>query len=176
MFLMQRRTLVATGATLASALTARKPQAATGRLAPAGTALPAFGFRTGDGVDQTLADYAGKGVVLNLWATWCVPCVAEMPSLDALAAAVQDAGVVVLALSSDRGGAAAVRRFYTERSVRHLAIMLDPMGAGARALGARGIPTTVLIDSAGLERGRVEGAADWATPASIAMVKALAKT
>ena len=126
-----------------------------------------------DGTAQTIADYAGKGVVMNLWATWCVPCVAEMPALDSLAAAVAKSGVVVLPLSSDRGGVAAVERFYAERGVRNLPVLLDPQGAAARALGARGIPTTVLIDAHGQERGRLEGGADWASDQSIAMVKAL---
>lgn len=189
MFLLQRRALIAAAATLASAPLARKPHAAAGsgpapmtapelgRLKPsAGTPLPEFTFTLPDGTVQSIADYAGKGIVLNLWATWCVPCVAEMPALDALAAAVAAANVVVLPLSSDRGGAAAVARFYKERSIRHLPIVLDPQGAASRALGARGIPTTVLIDSAARERGRMEGGADWASKESIAMVKALVQT
>jgi thiol-disulfide isomerase/thioredoxin len=167
MTLLKRRTLVAAGATLASAFLARKPMAAD-------TALPDFQFRLPDGTVKTIADYAGKGVVLNLWATWCAPCVAEMPSLDALAAAVAGSNVVVLPLSSDRGGAAAVERWYAAHDIKNLPVLLDPTGAAARALGARGIPTTLLIDGKGRERGRLEGGADWADPKSVAMVKALA--
>jgi thiol-disulfide isomerase/thioredoxin len=166
MTLLYRRTMVAAGATLASALATRKLRAAD-------TALPDFQFRLPDGTVKTIADYAGKGVVLNLWATWCAPCVAEMPSLDALAAAVAP-GAVVLPLSSDRGGAAAVERWYSAHDIKNLPILLDQTGAAARALGARGIPTTLLIDGKGRERGRLEGGADWADPKSIAMVKALA--
>ena len=182
MILLQRRTLVAVGATLASALIARKPLAAADpELAPQlgqvqavpGTALPDMQWRLPDGTVRTIADYAGKGVVLNLWATWCVPCVAEMPALDAMASAVQPS-VVVLPLSSDRGGAAAVERFYREHGVKNLPVLLDPTGAAARALGARGIPTTLLIDSTGRERGRLEGGADWDSDKTIAMVKQLA--
>ncbi len=182
MILLRRRHLLAAGATLASAPLARKPWAATppdpgpvlGRLREsAGTPLPDITWTLKDGTAQTIADYAGKGVVLNLWATWCVPCVAEMPALDSLAAAVARAGVVVLPLSSDRGGVAAVERFYGQRGVKNLPVVLDPQGAAARALGARGIPTTVLIDAHGKERGRLEGGADWASEQSIAMVKAL---
>jgi thiol-disulfide isomerase/thioredoxin len=184
MILLQRRLLLAAGATLASAPFGRKPQAAAGagplpdasKVKPTpGAPLPEFSFRQADGAERTLADYAGHGVVLNLWATWCVPCVAEMPSLDALAEAVAGAGVMVLPLSSDRGGAAAVERFYAERGVKHLPVLLDPRGAAARALGAVGIPTTLLIDAGGRERGRLEGGADWASAGSIAMVKALAR-
>ena len=186
MIILNRRTLVAAGvaagATLASALVARKPLAAPGggglpdlgrMQSVPGAALPDFTIKLPDGTTRTIADYAGKGVVLNLWATWCVPCVAEMPALDALAAAVASAGVVVLPISSDRGGAAAVERFYRERGVKHLPVVLDPAGAAARALGAKGIPTTLLIDSKGRERGRMEGAADWASAESVALAKSL---
>ena len=169
MISMKRRTLVAAAATLASAATLRNSWADD---AP-GKPLPDLRFRLADGTERTLADYAGRGVVLNFWATWCVPCVAEMPSLDALAEKVGDR-VVVLAASSDRGGAAAVQRFYTAQKVVHLPILLDPQGAGARAIGARGIPTTLLIDTKGRERARLEGPADWATEASVAMARALA--
>ena len=134
---------------------------------------PDFRFTTADGTVRTLADYAGQGVVLNLWATWCVPCVAEMPALDALARLVAGDRVAVLALSSDRGGAAPVERFYREKGIRTLPILLDPRGDAARALSARGIPTTLLIDRAGKERGRLEGAADWASADSAGVIRQL---
>ena len=123
---------------------------------------------------KSLADYAGQGVVLNLWATWCVPCVAEMPALDALAAQVAP-GIAVLPLSSDRGGAPTVERFYQARGVRNLPIVLDQGGTAARTLGARGIPTTLLIDAKGRERGRLEGTADWSTKEAVALIKTLAE-
>jgi len=76
-----------------------------------------------DGTVRTLADYAGQGVVLNLWATWCVPCVAEMPALDALARQVAGDRVAVLTLSSDRGGAPPVERFYREKGIQTLCVI-----------------------------------------------------
>lgn len=177
----RRRILGAAGGTLASALLARKPRAAglaapdVGLAAPkAGKEVPPFTIRLPDGTQRTLADYAGKGVVLNLWATWCVPCVAEMPSLDALAEAVATSGVVVLPVSSDRGGAPAVQGFYAAHGIAHLPVLLDPASAAAHALGARGIPTTLLIDKTGRELARLEGGAAWDSPAAVAMVKRLA--
>lgn len=179
MILSRRRTIVrAAGATLVAGLAGRNSRAAEAslpepRLAEGlGKPLPELRFRLPDGTERTLADYAGRPVVLNFWATWCVPCVAEMPALDALAGAMP--GAAVLPLSSDRGGLAAVQRFYAARGVAHLPVVLDPLGAAARAAGARGIPTTLLIDARGLERGRVEGAADWASAAAMAMVRGLA--
>ena len=173
----KRRALLAAAVTLPAAALPRKPAAAQDGLhglerlqAGEPVAVPDFRFTGADGAEHTLAEYAGRGVVLNFWATWCVPCVAEMAALDGLARQAPD-GVVVLALSSDRGGAPVVQRFYAERGIRTLPVSLDLRGAAARALGARGIPTTVLIDRAGQERARVEGAADWAAPASIAAIR-----
>jgi thiol-disulfide isomerase/thioredoxin len=117
---------------------------------------------------HTLAEFAGKGVVLNLWATWCVPCVAEMPSLALLAGRLAAAGVVVLPLSNDRGGAPVVQKFYAAHTVSGLGVWLDPKGAAANALHARGLPTTLIIDRQGRERGRLEGGADWSSDAAVA--------
>jgi thiol-disulfide isomerase/thioredoxin len=128
-----------------------------------------------DGTARTLRDYAGQGVVLNFWATWCVPCVAEMPALAKLSGLLRDANVAVLPLSSDRGGAAAVEKFYREKGIEGLPVLLDGRGEAARAFGARGIPTTVLIDAHGRERGRLEGAAEWAEAEAVAAVRELGK-
>ena len=180
----RRRILAAAaGGTVAAASFARKPLAAglnlpepgqRARPAPPGKEVPDLVLRLPDGTERSLRGYLGQGVVLNLWATWCAPCVAEMPSLDALAAAVAPSGVVVLPLSTDRGGAAVVQRFYEARGIRNLPVLLDPSSLSTRALGLAGLPTTLLIDKAGQERARVEGGAAWDTPAAIAMVKALA--
>jgi len=120
------------------------------------------------GVAHTLGEFLGQGLVINLWATWCVPCVAEMPALQSLAAKIAAANVLVLPLSSDRGGAAVVRKFYTAHNITGLPIWLDPKGMAAQAWGARGLPTTYIIDRKGLLRGKLEGAVDWASDATVA--------
>jgi thiol-disulfide isomerase/thioredoxin len=125
------------------------------------------------GKDIAIADYVGKGVVLNLWATWCVPCVAEMPALDRLAGQLAAEGIVVLALSSDRGGAATVKRFYANHKVANLGIYLDKFGAAARGWGARGLPTTLIIDRHGNERARLEGGIAWDTPEALTAIRKL---
>jgi thiol-disulfide isomerase/thioredoxin len=137
-------------------------------------AIPAAAtFQEADGTARSLGDYVGKGLVVNLWATWCVPCVAEMPELQDLARKVASEGILVLPLSSDRGGAEVVRRFYAANRIEALPVLLDPRGEAARAWGARGLPTTIVIDRQGRERGRVEGAIDWASAATVAELRRL---
>lgn len=138
---------------------------------PPGPKLPAFDFTNAAGEKKTLGDYAGRGIVLNFWATWCMPCVKEMPALDQLSRAVEDDHIAVLPLSSDRAGAPAVEAFYKERGIRSLPVLLDPDGAAARAVSVRGIPTTVILDPEGRERQRVEGAVDWSKPDVVAALR-----
>ena len=172
MALLTRRTLLAATGTVLAATARGKPAGAQEptaqqvdmrpltdimRAAPP-KALPAARFTTLDGAAKTLADYAGKPVVLNFWATWCVPCVAELPELDRLAAA---GAFTVLAVSADRGGAAAVRPFAAAHHIDHLTLLLDPGNAAVQALGVGGFPTTLLIGADGLLRGTLEGPAAW---------------
>lgn len=142
-------------------------------LLPAGTRLPAIRFFTPDQQPMTLAHYRGKGVVLNLWATWCGPCAAELPTLDRLADLVAKDDIVVLPVSSDAGGAATVRAFYDRSGIEHLPILLDPNGAILQAWSVPGIPVTVVFDRAGTPRARLVGGADWGTEAAAAKIRAL---
>lgn len=134
---------------------------------------PAVSFTDAEGKPHSFTDFAGQGLVVNLWATWCPPCVAEMPALDRLEAMLAPEGVKVLALSSDRGGKPVVKAFYQRLNLRHLAIWLDPRGAAARGIGARGLPTTLIIDRDGMERARLTGEAEWDTPPLVAAVRRL---
>ncbi len=123
--------------------------------------LPALAFADGDGRPLTAEAWRGRVVLLNLWATWCVPCVEEMPALDRLQARLGGPDFEVVALALDRQGIAVVKPFVERLKLARLALYLDPTGATTRALGARGLPTSLLIDREGSELGRVEGAADW---------------
>ena len=143
------------------------------RLREREAALPDFAFTDASGRQHTPRDFAGRGMVINLWATWCPPCVREMPALDALAAALRPDGIAVLPLSSDRGGLPVVQAFYQRTGLRHLGVWLDPGGAAGRALGARGLPTTVIVDRGGRERARLEGDAAWDAPDFIAAIRRL---
>ena len=142
-----------------------------GEFKPTGRPAPKISFAAGDGGTLGLEHFAGKVVLLNLWATWCVPCVREMPTLDRLQAELGGPQFEVLALSSDRAGATVVEPFYREHGLRHLRVYLDPAGEATRALAVRGLPTTVLIDPRGNEIGRLEGTAEWDSAEAKALVR-----
>ena len=136
--------------------------------------MPELTFFDEAGNEVTLADFAGDVVVLNLWATWCAPCRREMPSLDRLQAALGEDGLTVIALSLDRGDVAKVRTFFEELEIANLAIYQDPQARAGRALGAPGLPTTVVIDRAGQEVGRLLGPAEWDSEEALALLRDLA--
>lgn len=133
--------------------------------------LPALTLTTPDGREVTLADYVGRGVVLNFWATWCAPCVREMPELDRLNAALAPVGIDVLAASMDRGGHSVIAAFYEKVGIINLAALHDPKGTAARALGIRGLPTTLIIAPDGREVARIEGIHHYDTDATKAYLK-----
>ena len=135
--------------------------------------LPPLTFETLDGEPASLADFGGKVVVLNLWATWCAPCREEMPGLERLQAQFAERDLVVLALSVDRAGTERVQKFLDEIGVKQLHVYRDPKAATTRALRLPGLPATLLIDRRGQEVGRVLGIAAWDGPAAVAVVEQL---
>ncbi len=123
--------------------------------------VPEVRFTDGEGRDLSLDRFRGKVVLLNLWATWCAPCRREMPALDRLQARLGGDDFEVLALAVDRGGAAKVKEFLDELGIERLGLYVDSSTRALRALGAYGLPTTLLIDRAGREVMRVIGATEW---------------
>jgi thiol-disulfide isomerase/thioredoxin len=127
-------------------------------------ALPDLGFEDGRGARHHLADFHGRVVLLNLWATWCAPCRAEMPTLDRLQARLGGKNFEVVALSLDQDGAPVVKRFFDEIGVHTLAIYVDLEMKAESSLGVVGVPTTLLIDRQGREVARKLGPAAWDSP------------
>jgi thiol-disulfide isomerase/thioredoxin len=127
-------------------------------------ALPQIAFTDGEGHALSVADFQGRVVLLNLWATWCVPCRKEMPSLDRLQAKLGGDRFIVIPVSLDRGGAAAVKGFYQQVGVEKLGVYLDPSSRVPSALATPGVPTTLLIDGRGREVARKLGEAEWDGP------------
>ena len=121
---------------------------------------------------HTLADFRGKVVLLNIWATWCAPCREEMPALDRLQQTLGGPDFEVVALSIDSGGMDAVRRFYDEIGIRALAPYVDPSMRAGAALRIVGVPATLLLDREGRERWRKVGPETWDAPEIVAALRA----
>jgi thiol-disulfide isomerase/thioredoxin len=124
-------------------------------------ALPEIKFQDAGGRERTLADWRGKVVLLNLWATWCLPCRKEMPALDSLQAALGSDKFEVVALSVDRKGLEASKKFLDETKIEKLGLYVDASTRANSALRVVGLPATLLIDPEGREIGRLLGPAEW---------------
>ena len=163
--------------------------AAAGRLAPLARGevaalavaqtpfrLPDLAFRDADGRERTLKDWRGRTVLLNLWATWCVPCRKEMPALDALERALGGPKFQVVAVNIDTRDADKPRAFLNSIDVKHLAYYSDQSAKVFQELKsagkAFGMPATLIVDRAGCELGAMAGPAEWASADGIKLVSA----
>lgn len=133
--------------------------------------VPEIAFIDADGRRVGFEDFAGKIVLVNLWATWCAPCVKEMPALDRLQAALGGDDFEVVAISVDRGGRKVVDPFFADLGLSDLSIYLDPQGLTMRGLKPRGLPTSILVGRDGVELGRLEGDAEWDAEEAEALIK-----
>jgi len=173
----------ATDAACNGAVAAAKRLAALARgevaaftVATAPRRLPPLAFRDGSGKALTLADFRGRTVLVNLWATWCVPCRKEMPTLDALQGALGGPDFEVVAINLDTRDLDKARRFFAETKLQNLRFYEDQSlsvfetlkGAG-RVLG---LPTTFLVDREGCELGAIAGPAEWGSPDALALLRA----
>jgi thiol-disulfide isomerase/thioredoxin len=153
-----------------------KGEVAAFRVAAGPESLADLAFKGADGADLTLASFAGKTVLLNLWATWCVPCRKEMPALDRLQAAEGGSGFQVVAVNIDLNGAEKAHAFLAGIGVGGLAFYSDPtmrLFAKLRGRGlVLGLPTSFLVDRHGCRIGVVEGPAEWDSDDARALIKA----
>ena len=155
------------------ALTAPAPNkpSASFKLHEQPRSLDSFKFVNGEWQATSLDDFRGKVVLLNMWATWCAPCRAEMPTLDRLQATLGSQDFEVVALSIDEGGIPVVKKFYEELGLKSLRIYVDPTFKAPVTLKAVGVPTTLLINREGKEIGRYAGPAEWDSPAIAAIIR-----
>jgi len=121
--------------------------------------------------EHSLADYKGRWVVLNFWATWCAPCRREMPSLERLQAAMPELAVVPVA--TGRNAVEGIRRFFDEAGVTALPILRDPKSNLSRGMGVMGLPVTVILNPEGEEVARLIGDAEWDSESAKAVLAAL---
>ena len=132
---------------------------------------PAAGFAAADGSAVSLDSFRGRVVLLNLWATWCGPCVEEMPSLDRLQARLGGADFAVVAVSQDFGGLATVAPFYRRHGIAKLAIYTDSRNELSHKLGIQGLPTTMLFGRDGRAVGALVGGVAWDSPEAVALIR-----
>lgn len=143
-----------------------------GEFIPASPLLPAPAISFVDlaGNPVSLSEFVGKTILVNLWATWCEPCLREMPSLERVQSRLGDK-IAVVAISEDRGGSKTVEPFIDKLGLKSVKIYLDPKSAVQRAFKVQGLPTSFLIDREGRVLGRVEGAAEWDSPELLEVLK-----
>jgi thiol-disulfide isomerase/thioredoxin len=132
---------------------------------------PAAPFEDSMGQPVTLGSFHGKVVLLNLWATWCPPCVAEMPELDKLQADMGGEGLAVVAVSTDAQGIKKSAPFYRRAGLTHLDLYNDTRQALPQALKVTGLPISLLIDRDGNVVGRIDGPAQWDSPEAKALIE-----
>ena len=146
------------------------------KVATSGLKVPDLAFADGAGKPLTLAQWRGRTVLLNLWATWCVPCRKEMPTLDALQEKLGGPGFEVVAVNIDTRDPDKPKRFLQEIGVRKLAYYADPSAKvfqDLKEIGrAFGMPTTMLVDRQGCELGTIAGPAEWASDDAVKLIQA----
>ena len=125
----------------------------------------------GNGDPRRLADFEGKVVMVNFWASWCAPCLRELPSIDRLQAKMASDDFTVVAINIDQEGLQVAEPFARRLNLPSLSLYLDPRGIVSRAMGVQVMPTTVLYDRKGRELGRLEGGAEWDTPEAQALLQ-----
>jgi thiol-disulfide isomerase/thioredoxin len=138
--------------------------------------MPDLAFKDANGRELKLADWRGRTVLLNLWATWCVPCRREMPALDALQALLGGADFDVVAVNIDTRDPQKPLAFLKDVGIAHLAYYSDPSARvfeGLKTAGkAFGMPTTVIVDPSGCEIGTMAGPAEWASDDGVRLIGA----
>ena len=137
--------------------------------------MPEVRFVTEDGTRKSLADFHGRVILLNIWATWCIPCRTEMPTLDALQADLGSKGFEVVTLSIDTGGVPVVRKFFDEIGIKHLTMYVDQTQLSFTNLRIVGLPTTMIVGADGRELARLIGPATWNDPDMEAFLKTYIK-
>lgn len=133
-------------------------------------------FTDESGAPASVESFRGKIVVLNLWAAWCMPCVKEMPSLDRLAGRLPPEHFAVVAVNQDRAGSDLPRRTFDGLALSHLKLYLDPAGRLKTEIGARGLPTTLILGPDGTPLSFREGAASWDSEDMVERILAMAPT
>ena len=134
------------------------------------TSAPPIAFRDPDGNEKVISDFRGQALLINFWATWCAPCIRELPSLARLQTEKKSSKFTVLAVSTDLKGKKIAAPFLDRLNLTSLPLYLDSEMEFARALGVKTLPTTILIDRAGNVVGSLAGLAEWDSAEALALI------
>jgi thiol-disulfide isomerase/thioredoxin len=182
---ISRRSVIAAAAGLALSVNrsnSAQAQVTTEDLPDAASAInqlmpapaPNLDFIDATGKKLSLASYRGSGLIVNIWATWCGPCVAELPTFAAISQSLAHNKILILPISVDLEGRKIVQPFYASHGITTLPILLDPDGSATDVLNADGIPVSIIINPQGQLVARLNGSANWNSPATLALVRQLA--
>lgn len=171
---MKRRAFLALGLAALAPLPARAAKAEQGLFVHAEPRpLPALDIRDNEGRPAGFDGFRGRPLLMNLWASWCLPCVAELPALDRLKPVAEAEGIAVMALCLDRSGAIGAVNTFARLGIKNLAVHVDSQRKAGEVLSVPVLPTTLLIDAGGLEVARFVGPAAWDGPQAMALLRAL---
>ena len=134
---------------------------------------PVIAFADSQGAPKTLADFSGRVLIVDFWATWCVPCRQEMPAFERLQQKLGARGLFVVPIAIDARGLPAVEAFYRDNGVANLPIYLDTSREAAKKIGFAGIPSALIVDRRGREAARIEGPINWESSRIIALLERL---
>jgi peroxiredoxin len=146
-----------------------------GKIISYGDRAPGFSLQALDGKTVSLADFRGKVVMVHFWATWCPPCVEEMPTLEQLSRSIGARDLEILAVSVDEGGADAVAAFMRKNGLS-IPVLLDPGRSIAKLYGTFKFPETYVIDQQGVVRDKAIGPRDWTVPSNTKIIRELLET
>ena len=132
--------------------------------------VPEIEFVDRKGAKKTLNDFRGKVILINFWATWCAPCIREMPSLERLHTKLSSTGFSVIALSEDHKGFSRITPFLKKIKIYELPVFHDVGSKIMFSLEAKVLPTTILIDRKGKEIGRFIGPAEWDSQEVVSLI------
>ncbi|MCR6632518.1 MAG: TlpA family protein disulfide reductase [Magnetospirillum sp.] len=169
---MERRHFLIAASAVLLPLPARAVMAEQGLFVHAqAKSVPALHIRDHQARVTGLEQFRGRPLLLNLWASWCTPCVSELPALDRLKLTIEPEGIAVMALCLDRSGSTGAGRTFERLNIKNLAVHADERAAAALSVAV--LPTTLLIDASGHEVARFIGPAAWDGPEAVALLRTL---
>ncbi|GAB5390342.1 MAG: hypothetical protein Alpg2KO_33100 [Alphaproteobacteria bacterium] len=133
--------------------------------------VPLFEFYGPDGIQYSNLDLRGRPVLINIWATWCLPCIVELPMLDKLAGDPANSGILILPIARERTTFSRVNQMYDRLQIQHLQKAIDPEYSMLGAFDRTALPTTILLNGRGQEVGRVQGLLDWSGDAGATIME-----